>query len=605
MCGIIGYTGKSEATPVLIDGLKRLEYRGYDSSGIAIKNDKVVVIKEKGRIDNLIRSVEEAKPCGSTGIGHTRWATHGVPDRINAHPHTSQNGIVTLVHNGIIENYIDLKNELIRNGYHFITHTDTEIIAQLFDCIYDGNPISTLIKVAEKLVGSYAVAMLIKDYDNTIFAMKKDSPLILGKGENENYLASDIPAILPYTKDCYMVNDNELVEMNKDKIRIFDANGIEKMIEFQRLELNADSAQKNGYKFFMEKEIFEQPKAVRDTVIPLIDKDKIILPFEFPENFTKNLKRINIVACGSAFHVGVCGKYIIEEMARIPVNVDIASEFRYRNPIIDKNDLCIFISQSGETADTLSSLREAKKRGAFTLSVVNVPFSTIARESDGVIYTNAGAEIAVATTKAFSAQLSVIYLLSAFLSHKKGYMNQVEVKKFTDEILSLPEKIQTALECNKITEELSEKICKEQNVFFIGRGIDYPLCLEGALKLKEISYIHCEGYGAGELKHGTISLIENGTVVIAVATDDRLLPKIISNIKEVRARGAYVIAVVKNGAENLRDIADRVIFVPETVPLFSPSLSAIPLQLLAYHTTVRKGLDVDKPRNLAKSVTVE
>lgn len=605
MCGIIGYTGKSEATPVLIDGLKRLEYRGYDSSGIAIKNDKVVVIKEKGRIDNLIRSVEKAKPCGSTGIGHTRWATHGIPDRINAHPHTSQNGIVTLVHNGIIENYIDLKNELIRNGYHFITHTDTEIIAQLFDCIYDGNPISTLIKVAEKLVGSYAVAMLIKDYDNTIFAMKKDSPLILGKGENENYLASDIPAILPYTKDCYMVNDNELVEMNKDKIRIFDANGVEKRIEFQRLELNADSAQKNGYKFFMEKEIFEQPKAVRDTVIPLIDKDKIILPFEFPENFTKNLKRINIVACGSAFHVGVCGKYIIEEMARIPVNVDIASEFRYRNPIIDKNDLCIFISQSGETADTLSSLREAKKRGAFTLSVVNVPFSTIARESDGVIYTNAGAEIAVATTKAFSAQLSVIYLLSAFLSHKKGYMNQVEVKKFTDEILSLPEKIQTALECNEITEELSEKICKEQNVFFIGRGIDYPLCLEGALKLKEISYIHCEGYGAGELKHGTISLIENGTVVIAVATDDRLLPKIISNIKEVRARGAYVIAVVKNGAENIRDIADRVIFVPETVPLFSPSLSAIPLQLLAYHTTVRKGLDVDKPRNLAKSVTVE
>ena len=605
MCGIIGYTGNSDATPILIDGLKRLEYRGYDSSGIAVKSDKVIVIKEKGRIDNLIRSVVETKPCGSTGIGHTRWATHGIPDKTNAHPHSSQNGIVTLVHNGIIENYIDLKNELIKNGYHFISQTDTEIIAQLFDFIYDGNPITTLIKVSKKLVGSYAVAMLVKGYDDTIFAMKKDSPLILGKGENENYLASDIPAILPYTKDCYMVNDNEFIEMSKNKIRVFDKNGIEKKIEFQRLELSTDSAQKNGYDFFMEKEIFEQPKAVRNTILPLIDNGKITLPFEFPEKFIENLKRINIVACGSAFHVGVCGKYIFEELARTPVNVDIASEFRYRNPIIDKNDLCIFISQSGETADTLSSLREAKKRGAFTLSVVNVPFSTIARESDGVIYTNAGAEIAVATTKAFSAQLCVIYLLSAFLSHKKGYMNDAELKKFTDEILLLPEKIQTILECNELTKRLSEKIYKKQNVFFIGRGVDYPLCLEGALKLKEISYIHCEGYGAGELKHGTISLIENGTIVVAVATDDRLLPKMISNIKEVRARGAYVIAVVKNNAESITDIADEVIFIPETTNLLSPSLTAIPLQLLAYHTTVKKGLDVDKPRNLAKSVTVE
>ena len=605
MCGIIGYTGNNDATPILIDGLRRLEYRGYDSAGIAVKNDKVVVIKEKGRIHHLTQSVEKINPQGTLGIGHTRWATHGIPDKINAHPHSSMNGIVTLVHNGIIENYIELKNDLINNGYEFNSQTDTEVIAQLFDSLFDGNAISTLIKTAEKLEGSYAVAMIVKGYDDKIFAMKKDSPLIIGKGKNENYLASDIPAILPYTNDCYIVNDDEFVEISKDNIKVYDEKGNEQNIAIQKVDLYSDSAQKNGYDYFMQKEIFEQPKAVKDTILPLIKNGEINLPFEFPEKFTENLKRINIVACGSAFHVGVAGKYIIEDMSRIPVYVDIASEFRYRNPIVDKNDLCIFISQSGETADTLASLREAKKRGAFTLSIVNVPFSTIARESDGVIYTNAGTEIAVATTKAFSAQLSVIYLLSAFLSQKKGFMDENEVRKFIEEILSLPEKIQTALECDTVTKELSEKIYKNQNVFFIGRGIDYPLCLEGALKLKEISYIHCEGYGAGELKHGTISLIENGTVVVAIATDKKLYNKIVSNIKEVRSRGAFVIAVVCDDAENIKEFADEVIFVPKTIKHLSPSLTVIPLQLLAYHTTVRKGLDVDKPRNLAKSVTVE
>lgn len=605
MCGIIGYTGNNEATPILIEGLRRLEYRGYDSSGIAVKNDKVVVIKEKGRIDNLTQSVEKINPQGTLGIGHTRWATHGIPDKTNAHPHSSMNSIVTLVHNGIIENYIELKNDLMKNGYEFISHTDTEVIAQLFDYLYDGDAIKTLIRTAEKLEGSYAVAMIVKDCDDKIFAMKKDSPLIIGKGENENYLASDIPAILPYTNDCYIVNDGEFIEISKDNIKVFDENGKEKNIEIQKVDLHSDSAQKNGYDYFMQKEIFEQPRAVKDTIHPLIKNGKITLPFDFSEKFIENLNRINIVACGSAFHVGVAGKYIIEEMTRLPVNVDIASEFRYRNPIIDKNDLCIFISQSGETADTLASLREAKKRGAFTLSVVNVPFSTIARESDGVIYTNAGTEIAVATTKAFSAQLSVIYILSAFLSQKKGLMNDIELKKFTDEILSLPEKIQTALECDTITKKLAETTSQKQNVFFIGRGIDYPLCLEGALKLKEISYIHCEGYGAGELKHGTISLIEEGTVVVAIATDKKLYNKMVSNIKEVRSRGAFVIAVVCDDAENIKEFADEVIFVPETIKLLSPSLTVIPLQLLAYHTTVKKGLDVDKPRNLAKSVTVE
>lgn len=605
MCGIIGYTGEEKATPILIEGLKRLEYRGYDSAGIAVKNDDVIVIKEKGRIENLQKSVDESELQGTVGIGHTRWATHGIPDKINAHPHKSMNGIVTLVHNGIIENYMELKNELIEKSYIFKSETDTEVIAQLFEYLFDGNPIRTLIKTAEKLNGSYAVAMLVKGFNDTVFAMKKDSPLIIGKGEHQNFLASDIPAILPYTKDCYIVKDDEFIEIGKEYIKVFDKMENEKSFRTEKVNIGDNSAQKCGYDYFMQKEIFEQPKAVRDTVSPLIKNDGIILPIKFPDQFIENLNSIHIVACGSAYHVGVTGKYIIEEMTRIPVNVDIASEFRYRNPIIDRNDLCIFISQSGETADTLASLRDAKKQGAYTLSIVNVPFSTIARESDGVIYTNAGTEIAVATTKAFSAQLSVIYTFSAFLSQKKGLMNGDEFKNFIDEILMLPEKIQTALDCDKIAEKLSEKIAEKQNVFFIGRRIDYPLCLEGALKLKEISYIHCEGYGAGELKHGTISLIEEGTVVVAIATDHKLYNKMVSNIKEVRSRGAYVIAVVREGNENLKDIADETIFIPDTITPLLPSLTVIPLQLLAYHTTVKKGLDVDKPRNLAKSVTVE
>ena len=515
------------------------------------------------------------------------------------------NGIVTLVHNGIIENYMELKNDLIEKGYKFKSQTDTEVIAQLYDFLFDGDAITTLIKTAEKLEGSYAVAMLVKGYDDKVFAMKKDSPMIVGKGDGENYLASDIPAILPYTRDCYIVNDGEFIEISKNDIKIFDKDGNEKEVEIKTINLSIDAAEKSGYDYFMAKEIYEQPKAVMNTVFPLIKDGEIQLPFEFPESFKKNLNRIYVVACGSAYHIGITAKYIIEDMVRIPVMVDIASEFRYRNPIIGKDDLCIFVSQSGETADTLASLREAKVRGAFTMSIVNVPFSTIARESDGVIYTNAGAEIAVATTKAFSAQLSVIYVLSAYLAHEKGLMSDDEIKVFTSEILKLPEKIKTALDCDKITEELSKHIATKENMFFIGRGIDYPLCLEGSLKLKEISYIHCEGYGAGELKHGTISLIEPGTVIAAVATDDALYGKMVSNIKEVHARGAYVIAVVKEGTEGIEDVADEVIFVPKSSKYLMPSLTVIPLQLLAYHTTVEKGLDVDKPRNLAKSVTVE
>lgn len=605
MCGIVGFVGEEKAAPILIEGLRRLEYRGYDSAGIAVGNNDIAVIKEKGRIDNLQTEVDKENPQGAVGIGHTRWATHGAPDKTNAHPHKSMNGIVTLVHNGIIENYIELKNDLISKGYEFVSQTDTEVIAQLYDSLFDGDALNTLIKTAEKLDGSYAVAMLVKGFEDKVFAMKKDSPLIVGKGANENYLASDIPAILPYTRKCYIVNDNEFIEISKDAIKVYDKNGNEKPCEIKAINMSVESAEKGGYEYFMAKEIYEQPKAVRDTVSPLIKNGKIQLPFEFPENFIKNLKRIYIVACGSAYHVGMTAKYIIEDLARIPVTVDIASEFRYRNPIIEKGDLCIFVSQSGETADTLASLREAKKRGAFTLSIVNVLYSTIARESDGVIYTNAGAEIAVATTKAFSAQLGVSYVLASFLAYEKGLVDEECMKNFTNEILAIPEKIKVALETEKITEKLSKLIATKEHIFFIGRGIDYPLCLEGSLKLKEISYIHCEGYGAGELKHGTISLIEEGTVVVAIATDDSLYGKMVSNIKEVHARGAYVIAIVKYGTKGINEVADEVIFIPDASRYLTPSLTVIPLQLLAYHTTVERGLDVDKPRNLAKSVTVE
>ena len=605
MCGIVGFIGENDATPILIEGLRRLEYRGYDSAGIAVKGDGISIVKEKGRIDNLENCIDKIKPQGNIGIGHTRWATHGIPDKTNAHPHQSMNGIVTLVHNGIIENYMKLKTELINKGYEFKSQTDTEVIANLFDNLFDGDALNTLVKTAEKLEGSYAVAMIVKGFDDKVFAVKKDSPLIVGKGDGENYLASDIPAILPYTRDCYIVNDDEFIEISKNDIKVFDKNANERKVKFQTINLDIDSAPKGGYDYFMTKEIFEQPKAVRDTISPLIKNGKIYLPFEFPENFIENLNRIYIVACGSAFHVGATAKYIIEDMVKIPVMVDIASEFRYRNPIINKGDLCIFISQSGETADTLASLREAKSRGAFTLSIVNVPFSTIARESDGVVYTNAGAEIAVATTKAFSSQLSVAYILSGYLAYKKKLISDYELHIFTDEILAIPEKINNTFECEKIIKLLSKRIASKEHIFFIGRGIDYPLCLEGALKLKEISYIHCEGYGAGELKHGTISLIEEGTIVIAIATDDNLFGKMVSNIKEVHARGAYVIAIVKDGTKGIEDIADDVIYIPNASKNLMPSLTVVPLQLLAYHTTIERGLDVDKPRNLAKSVTVE
>lgn len=605
MCGIVGFVGEEKAAPVLLDGLKKLEYRGYDSAGIAVYDGAVKVIKEKGRLENLSCKVREENPRGAMGIGHTRWATHGAPDRINAHPHQSENGVVTLVHNGIIENYLNIKKELTDKGYSFKSDTDTEVIAQLFEELFDGNPLTALIKTAQRLEGSYAVAMLVKGFEDKIFAMKKDSPLIVGKGEKENYLASDIPAILPYTRSCYIVNDGEFLELSKNEIKVYDNRGNEKAFEVKTVSLSVDHTGKKGYDFFMEKEIFEQPDAFYNTVTPLINDGKITLPFSFPEGFIERLQGISIVACGSAYHIGMVAKYIIEDLAKIPVSVDIASEFRYRSPVIDKNHLCIFISQSGETADTLASLREAKSRGAFTLSVVNVPYSTIAREADGVIYTNAGAEIAVATTKAFSAQLGVIYALAGFLAYKKGVVDNAFLTTYTYEILNLWHKIEDAFSCKAQSKELAIELREKEHIFFIGRGVDYPLCLEGALKLKEISYIHCEGYGAGELKHGTISLIEPHSTVIALATNEALYGKMLSNIKEVKARGAYVIAITNDKSNGISEVCDKVIYVPKSTKYLSPSLTVIPLQLIAYYTTLERGLDVDKPRNLAKSVTVE
>ena len=455
MCGIMGFAGDSKAAPILIDGLRRLEYRGYDSAGIAIKEKDIVVIKEKGRIENLQNQVDKTELIGNIGIGHTRWATHGIPDKINAHPHTSMNNIVTLVHNGIIENYIDIKNDLAEKGYEFVSQTDTEVIAQLFDYLFDGDAINTMIKTAQRLKGSYAVAMLINGFDDKIFAMRKDSPLIVGVGNGKNFLSSDIPAILPYSKNCYIVNDNEFIEISKNELKVYDENGKKKKANIKNINLSIESAEKDGYDYFMAKEILEQPKAVKNTILSLINNYNIQLPFHFPDNFLENLNKIHIVACGSAYHVGMTAKYIIEDMVHIPVMVDIASEFRYRNPVIDKNDLCIFISQSGETADTLASLRNTKKKGAFTLSIVNVPFSTIARESDGVIHTNAGVEIAVATTKAFSAQLAVIYILALFLAQKKNLIDHSQTKEIINEILKVPEKIENTLKHNEITKEFS------------------------------------------------------------------------------------------------------------------------------------------------------
>lgn len=606
MCGIVGYVGKQNATDVLIDGLRKLEYRGYDSAGIAVfENNKIVIEKAKGRLDNLEQKMEEThRPEGHCGIGHTRWATHGEPSDINSHPHGNER--VTIVHNGIIENYQQLKEKLEHRGYSFLSETDTESVAKLLDYYYSGNPIETLQKVISAIQGSYALGVMFKDNPGTIYAIRKESPLIVGVGEGENFIASDVPAIIKYTKDYYLLDENEIAVLTQDSVHIFDIDGEEIQKELHTANWDVEAAEKGGYPHFMIKEIHEQPSAFRNTVSPRIIDGLPDLQLEnLSEEQLKSIERIHIVACGTAMHAGMVGKYVIEEMARIPVDVDVASEFRYRNPILGKNDLVVIISQSGETADTLAALRLAKQQGIPTLAIVNVVGSSIAREADSVCYTWAGPEIAVASTKAYMVQLSVMYLLAAKFSQLKGTLSEDEVRGFCGKLMEIPDLLETVLEQADNCQYFASKFQNARDLFFIGRGVDYSLSLEGSLKLKEISYIHSEAYAAGELKHGTISLITDEVPVVAIATQQALYEKMISNVKEVKARGAKVLLICREDAPEQKDITSYQLRIPLVDDILMPLLTTVPLQLFAYYTAVLRGCDVDKPRNLAKSVTVE
>ncbi len=607
MCGIVGYIGKKEASPILIDGLKKLEYRGYDSAGIAILSEgKINVIKTKGRLADLEERFKGKIPKGNIGIGHTRWATHGAPSDENSHPHMSMSENIAVVHNGIIENYMELKKDLEKKGYKFRSETDTEVLAHLAEMYYDGNLVDTLIKVIKDVRGSFAIGLICKDNPNELVAVRKDSPLIVGLGENENFIASDIPAILEHTRKIYLLNDLEFVHLTSDKVELFtiDKKPINKNIF--NVEWDVDAAEKGGFDHFMLKEMYEQPKVINNTITPRIKNGLI----EFDDiNFTaddlKNISRAFIVACGSAYHAGMVGKYLIENLARIPVEVDIASEFRYRNPIIDDKTLVIIVSQSGETADTLAALRDAKKKGARVLAVVNVVGSSIAREADDVLYTWAGPEIAVASTKGYTTQLMAMYMIALKFGVLSGNLSEKDAKHLINELLTVPEKLEVLLGKIDSIKELAKKYHNRRDVFYIGRGLDHMVALEGSLKLKEISYIHSEAYAAGELKHGTIALIEEGTVVVALATQNSLFEKTLSNIKEVKARGGTVIALAQEGNDSVKEIADEVIVLPKIDDRLSSVLAVVPLQLFAYYCAIDKGCDVDKPRNLAKSVTVE
>ena len=613
MCGIVGYAGHEQAAPFLLNGLAKLEYRGYDSAGIAVFSDKVRTVKSKGRLADLRKKVEEAGGVpGCVGIGHTRWATHGAPNDINSHPHTSMSGRITVVHNGIIENYIPLKEELQEKGIVFRSETDTEVVAQLFDVLYDGDLVGTLIKVLNKIRGSYALGILCKDYPDTLLAVRKDSPMIIGLGDGENYIASDIPAVLEHTRDYYLLNDNEIAVIKADSVELMDMNRNPIHHDVYTVNYDISAAEKGGYDYFMMKEIKEQPTALRTCIGSRIENGEITLDkIRLTDEQIKNIGRIHIVACGSAWHAAMVGKYVIEELARIPVEVDLASEFRYRRPILNRNDLCITISQSGETADTLAALREAKANDVYVLSIVNAVGSSIARESDDVLYTMAGPEIAVATTKGYTTQLAVLYLIALKFAEIRDTIPKKVYSRLIEYLEALPDQLASLFDIEDEMKQLAKEHQSHgtertrNNVFLIGRGIDYGASLESSLKLKEISYVHSEAYAAGELKHGTISLIEEGTLVIAVATQEQLYEKLISNVKEVRARGAHVIAIVKEGAELPKDVADAVIRIPRTADLFTSTLTVVPMQLFAYYTAIELGCDVDKPRNLAKSVTVE
>ncbi len=608
MCGIVGYIGEKQAAPIILDGLAKLEYRGYDSAGIAVcDGSRIQIKKAAGRLkvlENLTHGGETMEGC--SGIGHTRWATHGAPSEANAHPHGNSAGTIAVVHNGIIENYIPLRKKMMERGYQFVSETDTEVLAHLLDYYYKGDPLAAIIKVLHRVEGSYALGIIFADFPDELYAVRKDSPLIVGKGTDGCFIASDVPAILKYTRTVYYVDNQEVAKLGKDGISFYSVDEEELTKEPVRIDWDADAAEKAGYDHFMLKEMYEQPKTIADTISPRIQGKELVLEeLKMSDEELKAVRKIYIVACGSAYHAGVTGKYVIEGLARIPVEVDVASEFRYRDPILEEGGMVIIISQSGETADSLAALRESKARGFKVLGIVNVVGSSIAREADSVLYTWAGPEIAVATTKAYSAQLAALYLLAMKLAKVRGSIGEDTFRQLLADLERLPDQIELLLSHKGKIQHFANRYIGARDIFFMGRGIDYAISLEGSLKLKEISYIHSEAYAAGELKHGTISLIEDGTLVVAVSTQPELYQKTISNMVEVKARGAFVMAVTCEGNRAIEKASDYVIYIPATNPLFANSLAIIPLQLFGYYVAVGRGCDVDKPRNLAKSVTVE
>lgn len=611
MCGIVGFIGEEKAAPILLEGLSKLEYRGYDSAGIAVINrGEIDVAKSKGRLEVLSGKLDGSNMFESCiGIGHTRWATHGRPSDENSHPHKSSSGRFVVVHNGIIENYASLREDLKARGYEFQSETDTEVIAQLLEDHYDGSDFKgTVVKVTSKLEGSYALGILCADHPDEIIAVRNASPLIIGLSDKGNFIASDIPAILSHTRRIYRLEDDEIAVLRKDSVDIFTPDLIPVYKKVEEITWDVSAAEKGGYDHFMLKEIMEQPNAIQETVSPRINNDgEIVLDgIHLTAGDLKKLRKIYIVACGSAYHVGVVGKYVLERMTRIPVETDLASEFRYRDPIVDDSTLVIIISQSGETADSIAALRLAREKGARVLSVVNVVGSTIANESDDVLYTWAGPEIAVATTKAYSTQVVMIYLIALYIAHKLELIDDNEMRGFLTSILKLPERIAHVLKENEESiQKIAQKFKDCEHIYFIGRNLDYAVALEASLKLKEISYIHSEAYAAGELKHGSISLIEDGTPVIALAACTRLFDKTKSNVVEVISRGARVLAVTTSDNTAIEDVAEDVIYLPRTRELLMPSLEVVPMQLLSYYVALARGCDIDKPRNLAKSVTVE
>lgn len=612
MCGIVGFTGRHQAAPILLDGLSKLEYRGYDSAGIAVRDGEkdIEIIKAKGRLKVLLEKTNAGESVpGMCGIGHTRWATHGEPSEVNAHPHVSDNGNVAAVHNGIIENYQELKEKLLRRGYSFYSSTDTEVAVKLVDYYYQkysGSPVEAVRHAMVRIRGSYALAMMFRDYPEEIFVARKDSPMILGVENGESYIASDVPAILKYTRNVYYIGNLELACVKPGEIIFYNLDGEEIEKEPKIIEWDAEAAEKAGFEHFMMKEIHEQPKAVADTLNSVIREDKLDLTeIGLDDERIRSISQVYIVACGSAYHVGMAAQYVIEDLAGLPVRVELASEFRYRKPLLDPDGLAVIISQSGETADSLAALRECKEKGIRTLAIVNVVGSSIAREADHVFYTLAGPEISVATTKAYSTQLIASYVLALQMALVRGKISEEQCESYIKELKTLPDKIGRIIEDKERLQWFASKQANAKDIFFIGRGIDYAISLEGSLKMKEISYIHSEAYAAGELKHGTISLIEDGTLVIGVLTQPELYEKTVSNMVECRSRGAYLMGLTTFGNYNIEDTADFTVYIPKTDPHFATSLAVIPLQLLGYYVSVNKGLDVDKPRNLAKSVTVE